>query len=109
MATVQESLPSSSSSNDTKLSECEDQVNITVAESAISFDSVTGKPFPDHVIQALESFYRRGLVGWGKSHSTAFCEALHITGLTDAQQKVRFAFLCSSYFECTFHTTWPPQ
>ena len=37
----------------------------------------------------MESYYQRGMIGWGKMHIGAFTEALHITGLTANQLKVR--------------------
>ncbi len=39
--------------------EMEKTVSMTVEQQ--------GKPFPDHVSQALESFYNRGMVGWGEN------------------------------------------
>ena len=73
------SIPSSSSS----------AVDVDDTSNASSIVSVSGRPFPDHVTQALESFYNRGMIGWGRSHSIEFTEALHVTGLTDIQLKVR--------------------
>ncbi len=61
--------------------EMEKTVSMTVEQQ--------GKPFPDHVSQALESFYNRGMVGWGKTHSANFAEAVHITGLSASQVQVR--------------------
>ena len=46
-------------------------------------------PFPEHIVETLESYYQRGMIGWGKMHIGAFTEALHITGLTANQLKVR--------------------
>ncbi len=51
-------------------------------------DEQKGTPFPEHISQALESFYNRGMVGWGKTHSANFAEAVHITGLSELQVQV---------------------
>lgn len=48
----------------------------------------SGHPFPDHVKSILESFYGRGMSGWGAKHEAMLEEAMIITGLDRDQLKV---------------------
>ena len=47
-----------------------------------------GRPFPGHVTTALESFYKRGMVGWSGDSAVLFEEALASMPLTETQLKV---------------------
>ena len=40
-----------------------------------------GKPFPRETVAVLEALYRKGMVGWGKSHSNDISIATGSTGL----------------------------
>ena len=48
----------------------------------------SGRPFPEHVTDVLESFYKRGMTGWSGDRTAIFQEALESTPLDDAQLKV---------------------
>ena len=48
----------------------------------------SGKVFPKHVVAVLESFYSRGMTGWGEKHSIVIDEAMALTELTIDQLKV---------------------
>ena len=45
--------------------------------------------FSQEVTDFLESLYRHGMTGWGKSHENDILTAIATTGLTAAQVKVR--------------------
>ena len=47
-----------------------------------------GKPFPRETVAVLEALYRKGMVGWGKSHSNDISIATGSTGLNLSQVKV---------------------
>ena len=47
--------------------------------------------FPKHVTQVLESFYARGMKGWGKQHRPDIVSASEATGLEQSQIEVRVA------------------
>ena len=46
------------------------------------------QPFPKHITQVLESFYTRGMRGWGKKHASAIDAAAGATGLAQSQIEV---------------------
>ncbi len=48
---------------------------------------VSYQPFPKHVIQVLESFYLRGMTGWGKQYRSDIASAAGATGLEQSQIK----------------------
>ena len=49
-----------------------------------------GQPFPKDVVAVLDSFYERGMTGWGQKHSSSLDEVMEITGLSNSQLKVEF-------------------
>ena len=53
-----------------------------------TMDKSVARGFPDHVTALLESFYSRGLTGWGQKHAATFEDALKATSLSESQLKV---------------------
>ena len=49
----------------------------------------SGQQFPEDVTQILESYYARGMRGWGKQHTAEIMSASKATGLKQAQIEVR--------------------
>ena len=47
-----------------------------------------GRPFPKHISDVLESYYKRGMVGWSADKAAMFEEALGSLPLSDTQLKV---------------------
>jgi hypothetical protein len=47
-----------------------------------------GRGFPEAIAALLESFYSRGLTGWGEKHASEFEDALKATSLSESQLQV---------------------
>ena len=47
-----------------------------------------GRWFSEATTCMLESYYNRGLTGWGNKHNDLFEEAIKATGLNESQLKV---------------------
>ena len=63
--------------------------------------TASGQPFPEHVIQVLESFYARGMRGWGKQHSADVESAAEATGLKRSQiEVIQFSQLYTCMHDC---------
>lgn len=62
---------------------------LTVKQSdEASITHTANTPFPKHVAQILESFYARGMKGWGKLHRPDIIRASEATGLKQSQIEV---------------------
>ena len=69
----------------------EDEEYAASDNSAVPVVKPTGK-FSDETLAVLKSLYKKGMVGWGRSHADQVKEAVSITGLQLDQVKV-FKFL----------------
>ena len=49
---------------------------------------MAGRRFPEAITALLESFYSRGLTGWGEKHTSVFEDALNATSLSESQLMV---------------------
>ena len=58
-------------------------------ERQVDCPSVSYQPFPKHITQVLESFYARGMRGWGKQYRSDIASAAGATGLEQSQIEVQ--------------------
>ena len=76
-------------SSDESLGEIKDNVILNEEEGDRVINKDNGKSFPKEAVDVLKQLYMKGMVGWGKSHSSKILTVTGMTGLTLSQVKVK--------------------